>query len=106
MSTYTHSRYRTARKGHECASCKAPIQPGERYLDFKPGLHSSVKVCSACSVKVRRGDGSIIFWCRAVEEELAHRKAQASAQGPHDDERSVSVSDEIGLVRGTQESQR
>lgn len=80
MSTYEASLIRKAGMKHECRGCANVILKGERYLAYKPGLHSTVHVCMACALSTNRNSGSLVYWCRSVEGELASRRVSQLEQ--------------------------
>lgn len=71
MGTYSASKIRRARKEKTCASCKELIQVSSRYLDYKPGLHSSVPVHVRCAIAAGNA-----FRCAAIESERAIKSAE------------------------------
>lgn len=80
MGTYDASLIRVAGKKHDCADCAGIILKGTRYLAYKPGLHSTHKLCMPCALAFSRLTGNLHYRCRAVEAELAARASQ-SAKG-------------------------
>ena len=80
MGTYDASKYVTARKAFRCADCQRQEQADMRYLAYKPGLKSTVKVCYDCSLKVvdSATGKRAKWWCQAAEEEIAKIKRKAA----------------------------
>src|SRR4029077_3157559 len=70
LSTYSDSKYVRARKEYGCAQCSAVIQTGESHLAYKPGLRSTIRVCSGCSRSATDGQ-NLRWWCHAVEQAIA-----------------------------------
>lgn len=79
MGTYDDSKYRIARKARQCDKCSTSIYVGVRYLAYKPGHRNTVHLCTLCACTVDRGNDQPVFWCKAVDEELARRRASAGA---------------------------
>jgi hypothetical protein len=75
MGTYDASQFRIAGKKHECGDCMGIILKGSRYLAYKPGLHSTHKLCMPCALSIHRNTGNPNYRCRAVEAEIAIRSA-------------------------------
>jgi hypothetical protein len=73
VGTYDASLIRVAGKKHECGDCMGVILKGSRYLAYKPGLHSTHKVCMACALRLHRDTCAPLYRCRAVEDEIADR---------------------------------
>lgn len=77
MGTYDASLIRVAGKKHECGECYFFIPKGTRYLAWKPGLHSTYKICMACALRKHRDTGALLYRCKSVEDEIAARALQA-----------------------------
>lgn len=80
MGTYDASLIRVAGKKHDCADCAGIILKGSRYLAYKPGLHSTHKLCLPCAIATNRLTGNLNYRCRAVETEIAARASQAQRE--------------------------
>ena len=70
MGTYSDSKLRVARKHYQCEACPdGEIFPGDTYLDYKPGLRSSIRI-GRCCYKRTKPDGSPVFDTAATREDL------------------------------------
>jgi hypothetical protein len=82
MDTYDASQIRVAGKKHECGDCMGVILKGSRYLAYKPGLHSTHKLCMPCALSINRNMDRPNYRCKAVEDELAARRAANTSGEP------------------------